>query len=132
MHLPSVSFQPGIPKVQQIVDALGQAIDQGQFSPGSKLPSARLMTQHWGVSKFTLIEALDRLRGQGRITSSQGLGYFVASKAPVARRAIGLDLLPQDLSSVLRREAGICLKAGWSPVPCAPACASSAARQPCA
>ena len=103
MHLPSVSFQPGIPKVQQIVDALGQAIDQGQFSPGSKLPSARLMTQHWGVSKFTLIEALDRLRGQGRITSSQGLGYFVATKTPPARRAMGLDLLPQDLSSVLRR-----------------------------
>ena len=103
MHLPTVSFQPGIPKVQQIVDALGLAIDQGVFSPSSKLPSARVMTQHWGVSKFTLIEALDRLRGQGRITSSQGLGYFVATKTPPARRAMGLDLLPQDLSSVLRR-----------------------------
>ncbi|MFJ4115256.1 PLP-dependent aminotransferase family protein [Pseudomonas psychrophila] len=103
MHLPVVSFQPGLSKVQQIVDALSTAIDSGLLSPGSKLPSARVMTGHWGVSKFTLIEALDRLRGQGRITSSQGLGYFVASKAPVARRAIGLDLLPQDLSSVLRR-----------------------------
>ena len=102
MHLPVVSFQPGLSKVQQIVDALSTAIDSGLLSPGSKLPSARVMTGHWGVSKFTLIEALDRLRGQGRITSSQGLGYFVATKA-VQPRVPGLDLLPQDLTSVLRR-----------------------------
>ena len=102
MHLPIVSFQPGLSKVQQIVDALSTAIDSGLLSPGSKLPSARVMTGHWGVSKFTLIEALDRLRGQGRITSSQGLGYFVATKA-VQPRVPGLDLLPQDLTSVLRR-----------------------------
>ena len=103
MHLPTVVFQPGLSKVQQIVNALSQAIDQGQLGPGSKLPSAREMTAHWGVSKFTLIEALDRLRGQDRITSSQGLGYFVATTTPPARRVIGLDLLPQDLNSVLRR-----------------------------
>lgn len=102
MHLPIVSFQPGLSKVQQIVDALSTAIDSGLLSPGSKLPSARVMIGHWGVSKFTLIEALDRLRGQGRITSSQGLGYFVATKA-VQPRVPGLDLLPQDLTSLLRR-----------------------------
>lgn len=103
MHLPTVAFQPGLSKVQQIVDALSQAIDQGLLNPGSKLPSAREMTAHWGVSKFTLIEALDRLRGQDRITSSQGLGYFVATKTLQSGRATALDLLPQDLHSVLRR-----------------------------
>ena len=103
MYLPTVLFQAGTSKVQQIVDALNLAIDQGQLSPGSKLPSARVMTEHWGVSKFTLIEALDRLRGQDRITSSQGLGYFVASKTVPPARGTSLDLLPQDLHSVLRR-----------------------------
>ena len=103
MYLPTVLFQAGTSKVQQIVDALNLAIDKGQLSPGSKLPSARVMTEHWGVSKFTLIEALDRLRGQDRITSSQGLGYFVASKTVPPARGTSLDLLPQDLHSVLRR-----------------------------
>lgn len=102
MLIPSVVFQVGKPKVQQIVEALSEAIDQGQLSPGSKLPSAREMAGAWGVSKFTLIEALDRLRGQNRITSSQGLGYFVATRT-VQPRTAGLDLLPQDLTSVLRR-----------------------------
>ena len=80
MHIPTLLFQPGKSKVQQIVECLNDAIDQGLLGPGSKLPSAREMTQAWGVSKFTLIEALDRLRGQNRITSSQGLGYFVAAR----------------------------------------------------
>ena len=91
MPIPTIVFQTGTSKVQQIVEALNQAIDQGRLSPGAKLPSAREMTEAWGVSKFTLIEALDRLRGQDRITSSQGLGYFVATRGPVAQRAAALD-----------------------------------------
>jgi len=102
MHIPTLLFQPGKSKVQQIVECLNDAIDQGLLVPGSKLPSAREMTQAWGVSKFTLIEALDRLRGQNRITSSQGLGYFVAARS-VQPQTSGLDLLPQDLTSILRR-----------------------------
>ena len=103
MPIPLIEFQTGLPKVQQIVSALCAAMDQGQLAPGSQLPSAREMTQAWGVSKFTVVEALDRLRGLGRITSSQGLGYFIAAQAPSAARAIARDLLPQDLTSVLRR-----------------------------
>lgn len=102
MFIPPIEFQPGTSKVQHIVDALSAAIDQGQLGPASKLPSAREMTQAWGVSKFTVVEALDRLRGLGRITSSQGLGYFVAAQVPSAAKAIARDLLPQDLTSVLR------------------------------
>ncbi|KMN16966.1 PLP-dependent aminotransferase family protein [Pseudomonas weihenstephanensis] len=119
MHIPTLEFQPGTPKVQQIVDALSAAIDQGLLSPGSKLPSARQMTEAFGVSKFTLIEALDRLRGQNRITSSQGLGYFVAL-APTQSRAAGVDLLPQDLTSVLRRSligASLAMRPGAGHLP---------------
>ena len=103
MRIPDIDFHPAASKVEQIVQALNDAIDQGLLAPASKLPSAREMTEHWCVSKFTLIEALDRLRSQGRITSSQGLGYFVATQPAPRSRATGLDLLPQDLTSVLRR-----------------------------
>ena len=103
MRIPDIDFHPAASKVEQIVQALSVAIDQGLLAPASKLPSAREMTEHWCVSKFTLIEALDRLRSQGRITSSQGLGYFVAQQLASPARAAGLDLLPQDLTSVLRR-----------------------------
>lgn len=119
MPISPIAFQPGTPKVQQIVNALTQAMDEGLLSPGSKLPSVREMTQVLGVSKFTLIEALDRLRGQARITSSQGLGYFVAP-APITATAEPVDLLPKDLTSVLRRSligASAALRPGGGHLP---------------
>ena len=119
MSISRIEFQPGTSKVQQIVSALTQAIDEGLLSPGSKLPSVREMTLVLGVSKFTLIEALDRLRGQARITSSQGLGYFVASR-PMTAATAPVDLLPNDLTSVLRRSligASAALRPGGGHLP---------------
>ena len=103
MFVSAIAFVEGTPKVQQIVDAFSQAIEGGEWAPGSKLPSVRELTQTLGVSKFTLNEALDRLRGRHLLTSSQGRGYFVAMETARPAAATWVDLLPQDLLSVLRR-----------------------------
>ncbi|MGY4641406.1 aminotransferase-like domain-containing protein [Pseudomonas sp. TE24901] len=103
MLVSAITFAPGTPKVQQIVEAFSQAIESGEWAPGSKLPSVRELTQVLGVSKFTLNEALDRLRGRTLLTSSQGRGYFVAMDTVRPSSANWVDLLPQDLLSVLRR-----------------------------
>jgi len=99
----AIAFVEGAPKVQQIVEAFSQAIENGEWAPGSKLPSVRALTETLGVSKFTLNEALDRLRGRNLLTSSQGRGYFVAIDHPSPTTSNWVDLLPQDLLSVLRR-----------------------------
>jgi len=99
----AIAFVEGTPKVQQIVEAFSQAIENGEWAPGSKLPSVRELTETLGVSKFTLNEALDRLRGRNLLTSSQGRGYFVAMETVRPPAANWVDLLPQDLLSVLRR-----------------------------
>ncbi len=98
-----IAFVDGTPKVQQIVEAFSRAIETGEWTPGSKLPSVRELTQVLGVSKFTLNEALDRLRGRNLLTSSQGRGYFVAMDTTRPASSNWVDLLPQDLLSVLRR-----------------------------
>ena len=98
-----IAFVDGTPKVQQIVDAFNQSIEQGEWAPGSKLPSVRELTETLGVSKFTLNEALDRLRGRNLLTSSRGRGFFVAMDTARPASAAWVDLLPQDLLSVLRR-----------------------------
>ncbi|QJI11251.1 PLP-dependent aminotransferase family protein [Pseudomonas sp. ADAK22] len=103
MFVPAIAFVDGTPKVQQIVDAFSQAIEHGDWAPGSKLPSVRELTQTLGVGKFTLNEALDRLRGRNLLTSSQGRGYFVAMDSARPASMTWVDLLPQDLLSVLRR-----------------------------
>jgi len=99
----AIAFVEGSPKVQQIVEAFSQAIENGEWATGSKLPSVRELTETLGVSKFTLNEALDRLRGRNLLTSSQGRGYFVAMETVRPPAANWADLLPQDLLSVLRR-----------------------------
>lgn len=103
MFVSAIAFVEGTPKVQQIVEAFSQAIENGEWAPGSKLPSVRELTQTLGVSKFTLNEALDRLRGRNLLTSSQGRGYFVAADSVRPALAAWVELLPQDLLSVLRR-----------------------------
>lgn len=103
MFVSAIAFVPGTPKVQQIVEAFSHAIENGEWAPGNKLPSVRELTQVLGVSKFTLNEALDRLRGRNLLTSSQGRGYFVAMDSVRPASSSWVELLPQDLLSVLRR-----------------------------
>ncbi|WP_411380380.1 PLP-dependent aminotransferase family protein [Pseudomonas sp. MPB26] len=103
MFVSAIAFAEGTSKVQQIVEAFSQAIENDEWAPGSKLPSVRELTETLGVSKFTLNEALDRLRGRNLLTSSQGRGYFVSMDRPRPTTANWADLLPQDLLSVLRR-----------------------------
>ncbi|MGY2288760.1 aminotransferase-like domain-containing protein [Pseudomonas sp. SDO528_S397] len=103
MPIPMIDFHDRAPKVQQIVDALARAIESGELAAGSKLPSVRVLGEQWRVGKFTLNEALDRLRGQHLLTSSQGSGHFVASSLTQPSSSNWVDLLPQDLLSVLRR-----------------------------
>jgi len=120
MLVTPIAFVDGPPKVQQIVDAFSQSIEQGEWAPGSKLPSVRELTETLGVSKFTLNEALDRLRGRNLLTSSQGRGFFVAMDTARPASAAWVDLLPQDLLSVLRRplvSAGSDLRPGGGHLP---------------
>ncbi|KPC52712.1 aminotransferase-like domain-containing protein [Amantichitinum ursilacus] len=88
--------------VTQIVEQLTEAIQRGDLAQGARLQPVREMALQLGVSKSTVIEALDRLRAKGLIVSRQGAGHAVARnqiKAP----GLGRDLLPQDTLSVLRR-----------------------------
>ncbi len=99
MFVSAIAFVEGTPKVQQIVEAFSQAIENGEWAPGSKLPSVRELTQVLGVSKFTLNEALDRLRGRHLLTSSQGRGYFVAMDSTRPASVTWVDLLPKTCSA---------------------------------
>ncbi|WP_104910567.1 PLP-dependent aminotransferase family protein [Pseudomonas sp. LG1D9] len=103
MAIPQIHFDDHTPKVQQIVEAFARAIEQGQLAAGSKLPSVRELGAQLGVGKFTVNEALDRLRGQHLLTSRQGRGHFVAQRQTQPSSSNWVDLLPQDLLSVLRR-----------------------------
>lgn len=75
--LNQLSRQADLTLVEQLVARFRRRIEERMLKPGSKLPSIRLLAEHEGVSRFTVVEAYDRLVAQGLIKSKRGAGFFV-------------------------------------------------------
>src|SRR5438552_2343909 len=67
------------PLVDQIVDGIRRQIDERCLRPGTKLPSIRKFADAYGVSRFTAVEAYDRLVALGYLRARRGAGCFTAS-----------------------------------------------------
>jgi DNA-binding transcriptional MocR family regulator len=84
------------PAYQRLAHAIQQAVERGELSPGVRLPAERNLARVLGVSRTTVVAALDVLRGQGWVESRQGSGTRVrggqvssgseADAAPTFRR----------------------------------------------
>ncbi|ENY72863.1 GntR family transcriptional regulator [Aeromonas diversa CDC 2478-85] len=103
MEIAELEWVVGVPKVAQITEHLAATIRTGSLTPGARLPSIQALTRRFGVSKFTVVEALERLKAQQLIQSSQGRGFFVTHRHPSPIGVAMGELLPQDFVSVLRR-----------------------------
>lgn len=64
-------------KYVKVYDILYERIEQGEFPPGSQLPSEPELSKQMGVSRMTLRQALALLREDGLIHNVQGKGNFV-------------------------------------------------------
>src|SRR5271155_21395 len=67
--------------VDQIVAGVRLQIDDRRLAPGSKLPSLRDFARTLNVSRFTVVEAYDRLVAMGYLQSRRGAGFYVAALA---------------------------------------------------
>jgi DNA-binding transcriptional MocR family regulator len=72
---------------QQLVDAIGAAIEHGELGPGEKLPPTRELAELAGVNHLTAVRAYRRLRELGLVSAHVGRGTFVreAATAPASR-----------------------------------------------
>lgn len=62
---------------QQLGDALAAEIAAGRLAPGSRLPTEAELTRRFGVSRFTVRQALGHLETRGLVRAEQGRGTFV-------------------------------------------------------
>lgn len=67
----------------QLATALARRIEQHALRPGTRLPSIREAAERHGVSRFTVVEAYDRLVAQGLVESRRGSGFYVRARGPV-------------------------------------------------
>jgi DNA-binding GntR family transcriptional regulator len=82
-------FEP--PKYAQIVAALRQSIADGTYPPGSLLPSETKLIEEFGVSRPTVVRALEELKLRGEIDREHGRGSFVKAAPP----------LPENLAALI-------------------------------
>jgi DNA-binding transcriptional MocR family regulator len=83
----SVSQNGMQPLRDQIVAGIKRQIDDRHLRPGTKLPSIRDFAESYDVSRFTVVEAYDRLVAMGYLQSRRGSGFYTAAPK---RTEIGL------------------------------------------
>src|SRR6202165_537325 len=75
----TVSQGGGLPLCDQIVAGVKRQIDDRHLRPGTKLPSIRNFAETYHVSRFTVVEAYDRLVAMGYLKSRRGAGFSAAA-----------------------------------------------------
>jgi DNA-binding transcriptional MocR family regulator len=83
----TVSRNSGQPLADQIVAGIARQIDDRHLRPGTKLPSIRSFAGTYNVSRFTVVEAYDRLVAMGYLQSRRGAGFYTSVASPHAEGA---------------------------------------------
>ena len=79
-----LSRDAGESLVDQIVRSIELRIDDKLLRSGARMPSIRQFAELHGVSRFTVVEAYDRLVARGYLESRRGSGFYVRERAPLA------------------------------------------------
>ena len=77
-------------RYKDIAADLRRRLDEGEPGAGALLPSESELSGTYSASRVTIRKALEELRGEGRVDSRQGFGWFVAGstvRQPLAQLA---------------------------------------------
>ncbi|WP_198168745.1 PLP-dependent aminotransferase family protein [Agromyces aureus] len=67
-------------KVQSLERALRDAIDDGSLAAGTRLPASRALAADLGIARNSVVEAYERLLGEGRLEARVGSGTRVRER----------------------------------------------------
>lgn len=73
--------------VQQLYGSLKEWIQHGELTAGDALPSSRHLAHTLGISRNTVLAALDRLLAEGLLIARQGAGLYVSDLPTLLTRA---------------------------------------------
>ena len=74
----SLNTEDSLPLVEQIVTGMQRQIDERVLRQGARAPSIRQFADEHGVSRFTVVQAYDRLVAAGYLESRRGSGFYVS------------------------------------------------------
>ncbi|MFZ6771882.1 PLP-dependent aminotransferase family protein [Undibacterium sp. SXout7W] len=92
-----ISRDSGDSLVEQIFHAVANRIDDKLLRTGARMPSIRQFADEQKVSRFTVVEAYDRLVAKGYLESRRGAGFFVRERASMLHQApVSTQLVPSS------------------------------------
>jgi DNA-binding transcriptional MocR family regulator len=98
------------PLVEQIVAGIRNQIDDRHLPPSTRLPSIRNFARSYHISRFTVVEAYDRLVAMGYLRARRGAGFYTAPPRAGGAAAVAAPEVRHndDLGWLIRRllEAG--------------------------
>src|SRR5215218_9127611 len=96
------------PRYVRLADAIQDAAHQDELSPGQRLPAERVLAEHLGVSRGTVVAAYQELADRGMVERRQGSGTRLVGgvrgpsaalrRDPRLNRFVSGPAVPIDLS----------------------------------
>ena len=87
--LPSAVKRPQ-PKYLQIIDSLRENIEGGRYRNGARLPSEAELMRRFGVSRMTVVKAMQHLQQEGVLVRRAGSGTYASEAGPHQKPVFGL------------------------------------------
>jgi GntR family transcriptional regulator len=70
---------------RRIADDLREQIQHGDYPPGARLPSERVLARRYATARNTAREAFSILQAEGLVIAQHGRGVFVRTRPPLMR-----------------------------------------------
>jgi DNA-binding GntR family transcriptional regulator len=104
------------PKYAQVIAELQRRIENGEYPPGSLMPSEHQLSGEFGIARPTVVRALRVLRQEGWIETQQGKGSFVRGR-PALAEVTAVRRGQQELDRDETRERGELVSVGLAVPP---------------
>jgi DNA-binding GntR family transcriptional regulator len=104
--------ESGATLVARINGRLCRHMDERLLRPGSRLPSIRQFADQHRVSRFTVVEAYERLVALGYLESRRGSGFYVRERRAVSAPPRADTLLTLVVKSVVEWQGRRQMNAG--------------------
>ncbi|MFE2812689.1 GntR family transcriptional regulator [Streptomyces nigra] len=110
-----MAYEVEPPKYVRLAQTIQRRIEDGTYPPGTRVPSENQLVQAFGMSRPTVVRALELLKRDGWLESRQGYGTIVRGRPAVVEQKDrrGRDALERDESQT----SGRLVEVGQVPVP---------------
>jgi GntR family transcriptional regulator len=109
-----MAYEVEAPKYVRLAQTIQRRIEDGSYPPGTRVPSENQLVQSFGMSRPTVVRALELLKRDGWLESRQGYGTIVRGRPAVVahKDRRGSEALARDEAT-----SGRLVEVGRVPVP---------------